>query len=345
MDQYRRNGKLYVHTTDRLYCFGNKSGGVAPIKLTAANSAQAGKPAKLVLHPSEFLLRPGESVKPTYSAVDAAGNPVAIPDEDKILLESWIPPTAKVKARLNAELQGGAVIASTNNTPSAGAYLATNKILSGTMRGRVLPAPPYAFDFNSAKLELTDATDNVPYAHPPLPWLGARLKWQVREDPYEPGSKVLAKTLDRVLFQRSMIFMGHADDSGYTVQADVMSDGNRRGMSVVGVINQRYLIVLDGNKQAIEVSSNHNRIAETADFKWKPKTWYTIKSMVVPDADGTDGTVYGKAWPRGEEEPAEWTIQVKVPNVHRNGSPGIYGFSPQSRFRVYVDNVKVDPNP
>ena len=123
-----------------------------------------------------------------------------------------------------------------------------------------------------------------------------------------------------------------------------MSDGNRRGMSVIGVINQRYLIVLDGNKQAIEVSSNHNRIAETKPFKWSPKKWYTIKSMVVPNEDGS-GTVYGKAWPKGEDEPAEWTIEVEVPNCHTEGSPGIYGFSPQSKHRVYVDNVKVTPNP
>ena len=47
---------------------------------------------------------------------------------------------------------------------------------------------------------------------------------------------------------------------------------------------------------------------------------------------------------RGEDEPEAWTINAEVPNVHTQGSPGIYGFSPQSRHRVYVDNVKVTPN-
>ncbi len=208
----------------------------------------------------------------------------------------------------------------------------------------MLPAPPYSFDFQKYKLELTDKTDNIAYAHPPLPWIGARLKWQVRDDPYDDGdNKVLAKTLDRVLFQRSTIFMGHEDDSAYTIQADVMTDGNRRGGSVVGVVCQRYLIVLDANKNVIEVSSNPNRLQVSEPFKFKTKTWYTIKAKVLPNEDGS-GTVFGKAWPKGEDEPEDWSIEVPVPNVHTNGSPGIYGFSPQSRHRVYVDNVKVEPN-
>ena len=235
--------------------------------------------------------------------------------------------------------------ASANNAPSAGAFKAsTTNDLAGTTRGRILPVPPYAFDFNEAELDEKDANDDIAYAHPPLPWLGARLKWQVREDPSDAKNKVLAKTLDRVLFQRSMIFMGHPDDTGYTVQADVMSDGNRRGGSVVGVICQRYIIALDANKNVIEVSSNPNRLQVTKPFKFNTGDWYTIKAMVVPNKDGS-GTVYGKAWPRDEDEPKDWTTQVKVPICHTHGSPGIYGFSPQSRHRVYVDNVKVEPNP
>lgn len=340
------NGKIYIHTTGKLYCFGNKRGGVlaSAIKPALITKTQPQpKAVKLMLKPSEFLLKPGDSVKPMPTAIDRFGNPTPVQDHSKVLLESWIPPTAKVKVRLNAELQGGAIVAAQSNEPSAGAYLARGDSVAGTTRGRVLPAPPYAFDFDAFKLNETDATDNVPYAHPPLPWIGARMKWQVRDDPTDPKNKVLAKTLDRVLFQRSMIFMGHADDTGYTVQADIMSDGNRRGGSVVGVICQRYLIVLDANKNVIEISSNPNRLQVSEPFKFATKTWYTIKAQVVPNEDGS-GTVYGKAWPRGEEEPEDWSISVKVPNVHTQGSPGIYGFSPQSRHRVYVDNVKVEPN-
>ncbi|MEO0474916.1 MAG: PQQ-binding-like beta-propeller repeat protein [Planctomycetota bacterium] len=335
------NGKIYVHTTDKLYCFGNDSGGVLA-KTTSFKMSEPGPPAALMLQPAEILLKPGGSVTPSPLAVDAYGNitPAAIGTST---LEKWIPPTARVKVKLDGSIEGSTVTASGNNAPSAGAFKMTASDLIGTTRGRVLPVPPYNFDFDKFELGLTDATDNVPYAHPPLPWIGARMKWQVRDDPTDDGdNKVLAKTLDRVLFQRSMIFMGHPDDTGYTIQADVLSDGNRRGGSVVGVICQRYIIALDANKGVIEVSSNPNRVQVTEKFPFKTGSWYTIKAKVVNNDDGS-GTVYGKAWPRGEDEPEGWTIAAELPIVHTNGSPGIYGFSPQSRHRVYVDNVKVTP--
>jgi outer membrane protein assembly factor BamB len=338
------NGKLYVHSTDRLYCFGNDSGGVLASTKTKTLPRKPGASARLMIQPSEFLLHPGEELFMQTVEIDAKGNVTSEYASAQPPAEKYIPPTAKVKAKANATYHAGQLKAEPENVPSAGAFKATSRNISGTFRGRILPVPPYAFDFNEFKLNETDKTDNVPYAHPPLPWIGARMKWQVREDPTDADNKVLAKTLDRVLFQRSMIFMGHADDTGYTVQADVMSDGNRRGGSVVGVICQRYIVALDANKGVIEVSSNPNRVQVTKPFKFKTGQWYTIKAMVVPNEDGS-GTVYGKAWPRGEDEPDDWTTEVEVPICHTNGSPGIYGFSPQSRHRVYVDNVKVEPNP
>jgi outer membrane protein assembly factor BamB len=336
------NGKVYVHTTKKLYCFGSASGGTLANDSAPPKPVAPGPPVALMVKPSEFLLKPGESVNPTASAIDSNGQttPATLSAYE---LEKWIPPTAKVKVKLDAEVMGSVIGASKSNAPSAGAFKLTASDLTGTARGRILPTPPYSFDFNDDELNETDATDNVPYSHPPLPWIGARMKWQVRDDPTDDGkNQVLAKTLDRVLFQRSMIFMGHPDDTGYTVQADVLSDGNRRGGSVVGVICQRYIIALDANKNVIEVSSNPNRLQVTEPFKFKTGDWYTIKAKVIPNADGS-GTVYGKAWPRGEDEPDDWTIEVPVPICHTHGSPGIYGFSPQSRHRVYVDNVKVEP--
>lgn len=344
------NGKVYLHTTQRLYCFGNEQGGGladvpaldnAPLAMLAPSDAS--KPSMLMLQPAEFLLRPGDTVYVKGTPVGERGEIIGTTNP-ALSIEKFIPPTALVKVELDATINANTITASQTNAPSAGAFKASVGDLSGTTRGRILPAPPYHFDFQGFELNETDATDNVPYAHPPLPWIGARLKWQVRDDPTDPGNnQVLAKTLDRVLFQRSTIFMGHADDRDYTVQADVMTDGNRRGGSVVGVVNQRYIIAIDANKDVIEVSSNPNRLAVTAPFDVKEKTWYTIKSMVVPDEDG-NGKVYGKVWPRGEDEPEQWTITVEVPNIQTQGSPGIYGFSPQSRFRVYVDNVSVTPN-
>ena len=109
-------------------------------------------------------------------------------------------------------------------------------------------------------MALTETTTNAdepptPFAYPPLPWIGARFKFEVRE---KDGHKCLVKTTDNPFFQRATVFMGPPDLKNYTVEADVMSDGNKRKMSTVGVINQRYRIVLKGNEQVLEITSNEH---------------------------------------------------------------------------------------
>ena len=64
------------------------------------------------------------------------------------------------------------------------------------------------------------------------------------------------------------------------------------------------------------------------------------KLHVKNNGDGT-GEVRAKAWAKGEDEPAEWTIKVPVKKLHPHGAPGIYAFSPQAQKRVYIDNIKI----
>ena len=52
------------------------------------------------------------------------------------------------------------------------------------------------------------------FAWPPLPWIGARFKWDIRE---LEGNKMLNKTLDRLLFQRAFTFFGDSRMSNYTM--------------------------------------------------------------------------------------------------------------------------------
>ena len=164
--------------------------------------------------------------------------------------------------------------------------------------------------------------------------------WEVRD---LNGNKVLRKTLDRVLFQRATTFIGPPEMSSYTISADVMSDGNRRVMSTVGLVNQRYLIALKGNWQQLEVSSNYDRIQVGVPFSWKAGQWYRLKTRVDISKDGI-GVIRAKAWLRGEAEPDAWLLEVPHKRPHRNGAPGFFGFSPQAQFPVYVDNLVVQPN-
>ena len=338
------NGRIYVHTTKKLYCFGRpKATGPPPPPRDrpAAGGFRAGDNTaqRVQVVPAEVLLRPGQRVTFKSRAVTASGQ-----DLDTVSGGTWrkyVPSQAKVRAYLDAEFNPqGMLVVPTTAKHSAGAFEGDFDGLKGYIRGRILPTPPYTHDFESFQLAHTNKRSGAKFAYPPLPWIGARLKWEIRD---LDGNQVLTKTLDRWLFQRSMVFMGHADDRNYTVLADVMSDGNRRLMSDVGLVNQRYIIVLRGNGQQLEVNSNIERLAVKVPLRWETKIWYRLKTRVDVQSDGS-GTVRGKVWPRNKPEPAEWTIEVPVKRAHTNGSPGLFGFSPNIKFAVYIDNISVTPN-
>ena len=128
--------------------------------------------------------------------------------------------------------------------------------LKGYMKGRVLPGIPFMQDFE--KFELNQDTSKppppalpntveppTPFAYPPLPWNAARFKWEIRE---KDGTKALMKTIEDMRLQRGMIFINRPDLSNYTIEADVLSEGNKRKMSEIGIIDQRYLIVLKATR-------------------------------------------------------------------------------------------------
>ena len=74
------------------------------------------------------------------------------------------------------------VSAGANAKASAGAWKGSDGKVGGIFRGRVLPSIPFAEDFESYKTVVDSKTDpGEKFAYPPLPWIGARLKWEVRE--------------------------------------------------------------------------------------------------------------------------------------------------------------------
>ncbi len=335
------NGKLYLQTTRHLYCWGkagdNPGCPAAPVEKPWP---AAGPATQLQVIPAEVLLHPGDKAAFRVRSLDAKGLTVeeSIP-ATQVKWASYVPPTAKVKAALKGAFnETGELVAAPDPVSSAGAFEATVGALKGYIRGRVLPNAPLKQDFESFTLSETN-TEGTAFAYPPLPWIGARFKFDVRE---KDDSKVLAKTIDNRFFQRATVFIGTPEMSRYTIQADVMSDGNRRKMSEVGVINQRYLVVLKGNEQRLEVSSNLERLRVGEDFKWLPNVWYRLKARVDESPDGS-AVVRAKAWKRGEAEPSQWTLEVPHKTAHLAGSPGLFGFSPQD-MRVYIDNVEVTPN-
>jgi hypothetical protein len=300
----------------------------------------AGKATQLQVIPSEVLLHPGEKATFRVRSLDANGFTVqdSIP-ADQVKWSSYVPPTARVKSTLNGRFNAeGALEAAQEPVASAGAFEASLGDLKGYMRGRVMPNLPIKQDFEYASLTETNL-EGTPFAYPPLPWIGARFKFDVHT---KDGGKVLAKTIDNKFFQRATVFLGTPEMHNYVIQADVMSEGNRRKMSEVGLINQRYLVLLKGNEQKLEINSNQERLRVAQDFKWSPNTWYRLKARVDMNADGS-AVVRAKAWKRDEAEPETWTLEVPHRMAHQSGSPGLFGFSPQD-MRVYIDNLEVTPH-
>ncbi|MCB1224902.1 MAG: PQQ-like beta-propeller repeat protein [Verrucomicrobiales bacterium] len=335
------NGYLMVHSTKHLYRFKILHEEVMADAAPQPVIPEPGASAALQIIPSEFTVSPGNSVSFRIRTVDANGFVTGEVKAADAKWESFIPPTAKVKSTADASFNAdGQLVAAADAKMSAGAFKATAGGLSGVIRGRVLLAPPFTENFNEYELNQLQEQEGVQFAYPPLAWIGARFKFDIRD---LDGEKVFAKTFDRLLFQRATVFIGTESMSDYTVQADVMTDGNRRVKSDVGIINQRYAIVLKGNANVLEISSNFERLTRTAPFKVEANKWYTLKSQVQVNDDGT-GVVMAKVWERGAEEPADWTISAEVPIVHKSGSPGLFGFTPQNQKKVFIDNVIVTPN-
>ncbi len=314
------DGRVFVHTTKRLYCFGRRP----------ESSPAKGAAARLQVVPAEVLLVPGQSVPVRVRALDANGEIVRARVSDV----EW---TARGPA--SVVFDGDAVRAPDDGRLGISFVTATADGVSGPMRVRVVAGLPYGEDFESIPLD-ANGGDDVPFAFPPAHWIGARLKFDVRE---LDGSKVLAKTLDNNLFQRATAMFGTPDMKDYEARVDIRTDGNRRSMSTAGLVNQRYLVLLKGNHQELEISSNMERVKESAPFRWRPGVWYTLRTRVDVAADGS-GVIRAKAWPRDEAEPEAWTLEVEHRHAHTHGAPGLYGFSPQSRFRVYMDNLQVTPH-
>jgi outer membrane protein assembly factor BamB len=293
------DGTLYVTTTEHLYAFPIPNEGIQVDAAPVVEIPKAGKATALQIIPAETVLMTGDKQAFRVRSVDSNGFVVS-DNVPGVKWASFIPPTAKVKATMDATFNDkGELVSKPEAKASAGAFKATSPDgLTGTIRGRTLRNLPIKEDFESYDLAVDQPDEKVKFAYPPLPWIGARFKFDVRE---LSGNKVFAKTFDRLLFQRATVFVGASHLSNYTMQADVMTEGSARSKSDIGLVNQRYLICLRGNAKTIEVSSNLERLKQEAPFKMDANTWYTLKTRVDVAPDG-GGTIRAKAWAKAQPE-------------------------------------------
>ena len=70
--------------------------------------------------------------------------------------------------------------------------------------------------------------------------------------------------------------------------------------------------------------------------------------LEVQTVDAKNVRARGTVWPKGQPEPAGWTIERVDPIGSMKGSPGIYAdvpnADPKGGSEIYYDNIKVYPN-
>jgi outer membrane protein assembly factor BamB len=308
-------GRIYLVTSDALYCIGKKSG-AAPARPAPPEPSPAGPVAQLQVVPTELVLSPGESVRFRARLFDERGR---LAGEGQA---SWS------LEQLQGTIKETGEFTAASGPAQAGQVKATVGSLLGVARLRVVPPLPWSENFEGL------APDSVP-RH----WINATGKFVVR---VVGGNKVLVKLSDNPLTKRARVFMGPIDLANYTVQADVRATEVRRQLGDAGVVAQRYQLTLFGNHQRLELQAWQPETERTAktSFSWKPDTWYRLKLQVENLPDGKV-RARGKAWPAAEAEPHDWTLERIDPIPNRQGSPGIYADAP---FEVSFDNLKVTAN-
>jgi hypothetical protein len=314
--------------------------------------------------PAEAQVAAGGAVKLRARLFDAAG---------RFVRES----PAEFSATVGAVAADGTYTAPAGKHAAA---IVTAKVgkLAGKARIRSMPPLPWKFDFEEIALE-KDAKTGVVKGEPPLPWIGMRHRHVVREvDGSKVLVKIttipkgtrsqgwigpigLHDYRIQADFRAAESGVGKPGDpatpaaagdaakpAGSDAEAFAKAFGNpaaleKARMPDMGLIAQRYTLDLMGASQQLQLRTWPPQVAthfsKTVPFAWEAGKWYTLVLEARTSADGA--VLRGKVWPRGEAEPAAWTIEGVHADGNLQGSPGFFGQSKDSE--IFIDNVSVTP--
>ncbi|HKG96650.1 MAG TPA: PQQ-binding-like beta-propeller repeat protein [Pyrinomonadaceae bacterium] len=317
------NGRVYMVSDSTLYAIGKKK--VTTVsRLTrqadpnAVSSQPNATPRYMQVVPTELMIKAGDKVNFRVRLFDEFGNFIREEKSAEWSLD-----------KLKGAVANGQFVAASDGGWQAGSVKATFGDLTAAARVRIAPLLPWSENFE------TLAPGSVP-----VTWTNTLTKYAVRDI---AGNKVLVKTTEgSSLLTRARAYMGPTNLADYTVESDIWATEKRRQQGDVGVIAQRYALVLYGNSQELHIEEWQPETARTVTipFAWKPGTWYRMKLTVENTAEGKV-RVRGKVWPTAETEPTAWMIERVDPIGNHQGSPGIFG---SAVAEIYFDNLKVYAN-
>jgi hypothetical protein len=312
------HGRIYLPTTGGLYCLGRND---SETKVQPYSPLSSERPvnddatiAHLQLIPAEAILQTGAVVTLKVAAFNQWGQRLDdVPDQL----------TFEVAGNGGTVDQQGTFVATAQHQSAIVTVRSGNLVASSRLR--VVPPLPWKFDFSTGEV--------------PVTWIGARYRHEPRQVDGEP---VIVKVSTIPKGTRSQSWMGPTDLHDYTVTADVKAAGGTSKLPDVGLIAQRYTLDLMGESQQLQIRTwaAQLRMARSVPFAWKADTWYTLKFR----ASLKDGVavLQGKAWPRGTEEPADWTVTATDESANVQGSPGLFGNATSDE--IFIDNVTVSAN-
>jgi outer membrane protein assembly factor BamB len=328
------NGRVYFNTRTDLLCLGDPKAKAAPAKYKPMPEEAPYKENAIAaarLFPYEVTAKAGATVKFQVVLVDANGREVKsnLPDPvaEWTIVTPAKTPTGAQPPPLVGKLEGttgeGTVVLGPN--PSQQGYVEF-KMGPHTARARIRVAPqlPFHADF-----------DKAPAGSSPGGWVNTNGKYIVKQLP--DGNHVLSKVNDdaRPPLAKAIGYVTEPDATDYTVQVDFMGTEVRGKLPDAGLVNSRYVLMIDGkpdpdrdNKHTVRITSweARPRVNVVVTYDWKPDTWYTAR-FVVEQKEKT-ALVRGKVWKKGEPEPGAWTVEFEDPNPIRNGAGGLYGYIP-----------------
>ncbi|MGN6546918.1 MAG: outer membrane protein assembly factor BamB family protein [Aureliella sp.] len=312
------HGRIYLTTSKGLYCIGKEgvepSADPIPPQPQETPRDQDRDVAHLQIAPVEAMLAPDQSAAYQVRGYNKNGQFLKLVDAQfSVEGPGTIDGKGNFKAAADAKHQVVHITAKSGE-------------LTSVARARVIPPLPWKFDFNDKQV--------------PPTWIGAAYRHQPKE--FE-GEQMLVKISTIPKGTRSQSWMGWPQLHDYTIQADFYAPGEQADRPDMGLIDQRYTLDLMGKDQ-LQLRSWTSRLelrfAKTIDFPWKAKQWYTMKFQAENNDSGV--TLRGKVWPRGEQEPADWSIEATDETPNKHGSPGLFGNATSAEF--YIDNVSVTPN-
>ena len=354
------DGRIYIATRDELYCIGKggKADHGTPVALPLEKPAGDDDPvAQVQIYPAEVHVAPGATVQFELRAFNAKGQPL----KNAKLDAKWtmpLPPLPKGATAnppaLDAELDAATGKITVNSKkPSQQAYVdVTVGTMTARARVRVVPQLPYKQDF-----------EMVPIAAAPSGWVNAQGKYRVIEETDADGkkSKVLMKvnTDPRPPLARALAYITTPTATGYTIEADLKGVAVRGKLPDLGVVANRYILILDGKTEkgerqvrittweALPTPLPAGRVATELQYTWKDNTWYRVKLSV--DVGEKEATIRGKIWERGQKEPEGWSMEFKDPRPNREGAAALYGYisnvtETEAGAEAYYDNILITPN-